>query len=911
MRKRPTFRFCCLVCWRGCCLTANCILTGILAIQAVIAILLLTSPDLPVPKFLESRINRSFESHELTASWENAYIDLRGRLSVDGLALHHRFDQDQLLRIGTARIDINWLALRDREEVLIESVLARDIRLYGRNSLDPVLRLSNLELDHGRTWHLQEAAGRWQGINFFAAGPIPTELPQQEPQPDQPLAQRLRQAAEKIESIAAQLPPIEGAGLQVRLLPATDSLPEWQAQAYLSSVQFPEPAVRVDGLLLDASGWINPAYAWREAALHVRNLQYQDATAHHLELTALPGDPEWLATGTLRVEDLAQRDIRLQNTLLHWQAPRLTEGESTWQLEAVTNAIGGLWTASGQFDTARKSGSIDLFTEIDPDNILGLPRLNLEKAQKEVRFEGTSRVEAQIELLEDAQLGPIDLQVRLDGLTVRDVTFDWGVAHGRMADGWLHLEDIQVTSGDGQHAVGAFGQSLDSRDFYLRFEGNLYPQSLNPMFGNWYDSLWEGLNIPGPPPWASIQVRSSWGLDYAHRHQLALDMRDILYRDQPLEVVDLRIRQNDDQIQLVHLDARSGPGRAITGQVSWQLDPADPAYRVQRVNIRSTLPVPALEAALKLAPGTVSERLQSPNKPPRVAFSGQIRTEIESRTQTPYIDFSFSNDTPFTTFTLPVDSLVMEGSLKDKLISLTKVKGQVFGGAADATANLKMQPEAGPIFDLQLTLKDANYTRAITWIQNRGKDAPEATPANPDAPPGLLNLSTTLHGQGAQTETYSGQGHLKISEAELQRVRLLGGLSRLLEEVGITITTSPLRELETELQLTSGDLTLPDVSISGPGLRIRADGTVSLPTQALDFNVRASPGVMRGTIVGNVVTGLLSPLGGVLEMRVTGTLSDPDWGWKWNPFRGSGSPPAEKAKETAPAPKSGPANREP
>ncbi|KAF0094205.1 MAG: hypothetical protein E1N59_2096 [Puniceicoccaceae bacterium 5H] len=909
MRKWPIFRRCCLFCWRGSCLTANCLLLILLAIQSVILILLFVSPDIPLPAVLLNRLDQVLVKQQLRAEWDHAYFDLRGRITVQNLRLTHRFDQDQLLSIGTARVSLDWFALREDGGQPLERLMARDIRLYAPNSHDVLAQIDYVDLQHrGEGWELQQAGGNVAGIHVIASGPLP-QLPEEEPKADQPVAQRIRDVAARVQGIAEKLPELEGAGVRIQLAEAATEgrPPDASLRGYAHRLNLPQFSLQAQDLVFSAQGQVDPEHPWRSLELQAERLTAEARTAEHLELQAHPWQGG-LATGTLRIASLTPKeDVTLRHVRLDWEAPSLEDEAPQWHVRDLSaNVLGGLLTVNGTVDQAHQTGDFYVFTEVNPNRIL-----EMEGAQEQIRFGAPSRVEAHVRLNEGFELGPINLELYLNAVTVKGVSFDWGTADGRIENDWLYLDNIlAITGGDAghqQYARGSFHQSLTSRDFYLHFEGYAYPTLLNPMFGDWYDNLWAGLEIPGAPPWSSISVRSQWKLHYAAHHHLAMDMRHVVYRGAPLEKVDLSIRQESDRIQLVYLDARAEQG-ALTGQVSWQLDPNDPLYRIQRVNLRSTLPVEGLEAALKLEPGTIGQRLET-TAPPRVAFAGSIRTQRETEDKSFDLDFSFSNDKPFTLLKLPFDWMVTEGTFKDRHVTLDPLSASVFGGRLAATVSADLPEEGAPAFHTDLGLREASYTRTLQWAhsltdeepsQENQPDTPSSEPAH-EKPPGELTLDLSLQGTGADLATYGGKGQLLIQDAELQRVRLLGGLSRLLEEVGITFTTFPLRDVDGALELQQGVLHLPDMCIGGPGLKIKVDGDVDLPTKELDLDVRTSPGIARGTILGNMLTGLLTPLGGVLEMEVTGNLEDPQWGWKWNPFSsGNGAPEAQATEENPP-----------
>ena len=80
-----------------------------------------------------------------------------------------------------------------------------------------------------------------------------------------------------------------------------------------------------------------------------------------------------------------------------------------------------------------------------------------------------------------------------------------------------------------------------------------------------------------------------------------------------------------------------------------------------------------------------------------------------------------------------------------------------------------------------------------------------------------------------------GLGTFSLTDPELKKVRLLGGISNVLEAIGVGATTYELTQAKGRWGCLDGRAYFPDLAISGPQARLDLRGEVDLQKALLDF----------------------------------------------------------------------------
>jgi hypothetical protein len=137
---------------------------------------------------------------------------------------------------------------------------------------------------------------------------------------------------------------------------------------------------------------------------------------------------------------------------------------------------------------------------------------------------------------------------------------------------------------------------------------------------------------------------------------------------------------------------------------------------------------------------------------------------------------------------------------------------------------------------------------------------------------GHVNL-TGLIGEG-QGKTAVGTGAVSIVEGELSKVRLLGGLSSLLNAVVPGLGLASQTAFLSNFNIEKGRAMTKDAMLMGSVISVRAEGAYYFD-QRLKFIVEVKP--LRKGDIAALLRFFMSPITKLFEFNVSGTLKDPKW----------------------------------
>jgi hypothetical protein len=159
---------------------------------------------------------------------------------------------------------------------------------------------------------------------------------------------------------------------------------------------------------------------------------------------------------------------------------------------------------------------------------------------------------------------------------------------------------------------------------------------------------------------------------------------------------------------------------------------------------------------------------------------------------------------------------------------------------------------------------------------------PEPVPAD-KALGGVVSLTLTAKGPADDPLAFEGSGTATITGSDLARIRLLGGLSGILSEIGIGLGTVRLTDAEARFDVERDRLRFDSLRLNGPSAVVESNGLYALPAGTLDFTAKVRPFEQRTGILSSTAGFVLSPLTSVLEVKLGGTLDEPDWIFSYGP----------------------------
>lgn len=228
---------------------------------------------------------------------------------------------------------------------------------------------------------------------------------------------------------------------------------------------------------------------------------------------------------------------------------------------------------------------------------------------------------------------------------------------------------------------------------------------------------------------------------------------------------------------------------------------------------------------------------------------------------------------------LSIEGLTAIGSLTGPTLNLESLAGQFAEGVF--TGNILIQNWDDPdtkqeSYNFQLF--DSQYGSALYQLASLTED-PQKTRDDLLSSSGDgrmdLDFHLTLMPLGAGNDGY---GTVSVRQAKLGRIHLLGGLSRVLDSMGLGFSSSDLSTLSVGWTLQDSILTVENGLINGPLLNLSLSGDIDMETKQL--SMLADLTLFRG-----VMSKVFSPVSENMQFDLGGTMDNPNWGMRINPLR--------------------------
>ncbi len=356
--------------------------------------------------------------------------------------------------------------------------------------------------------------------------------------------------------------------------------------------------------------------------------------------------------------------------------------------------------------------------------------------------------------------------------------------------------------------------------FDLRLHGDLLPGALDEILGSWWTDLWTRLQTPGTLNTTidvSGQLQPPQFTVSGVVHLAEFDFQKI-----PFQSGDIQIHSDASgvQIGLQRLKGRSPEDvGALAGSLTWN-------------NKKSgTESGPYVELTGNLAPWVLakaaSEELSNKLKGIQLPDSRQISVRAKPGPKGLEIEAEISCIPDFTTFGIPSRNLLCKIENKNGATSIRTTLG-----IAEGLGSLSILGEPDHDSKISIALKDCDsnliarglgYTKIPPPKKNTPKDATRFN----------FNLDGTINLQAP--EQIRCLGSFEIANPEIKKIRILGGLSSVLEAIGIGATTYELTQLTGQFGCINGRAYFPDILISGPQSQLTLAGEVDLANSTVDF----------------------------------------------------------------------------
>ncbi len=473
----------------------------------------------------------------------------------------------------------------------------------------------------------------------------------------------------------------------------------------------------------------------------------------------------------------------------------------------------------------------------------------------------------------------LDARVRVDGMNAYGVKMTDGRAVIELDPQRFYSPDAFARVGD-NFARGSYEQDLRTLEFRFLLEGRLRPLAISPWFREWWPDFFQQLEFPVAPPPASVDVRGVWRDGPRTSVFVFADAGRSLLRGIEFDRVRTRLFIRPGFFDGLELFATRGQGSG-GGRFTFATQPGTSDHNAFDFAFESSLDLTTLgsiigpQAADVLAPFKVTQT-------PSLHLSGRFNGPATPQGEHQELRVAARTTGEFRFHDFPLQDASFVALWKNGDLVIDDFEAMLAGGVAGGRARVWGQGDQRRLgFDV--ALRDASLGQVAGTLQEffaRQKGLAAQPPAKfvQEKANVKLELAASAEGNYRDPLSFRGDGNATLRGPEIAEIALLGMLSELLKFTALRFTDAQMN-----FKIEGPKLTFPEVKFRGPNAAIDAHGSYAIQRRELDFNARIFPFQESENLIKTVVGAVLTPLSNAFEVKLTGSLDNPQWAFTMGP----------------------------
>lgn len=855
--------------------------------------------ELPVPRFLFNKIEEGLASIGVYPQSGEFFVDLTGKVFVRDLKIA-TIDSDDLLVSSEAALiglQLPYLIIGDLE---IKSIRLSHTSLYlpaiysasGVN--EPVIeRLNcNLMLKNPR-WHLEQLNFFLHNLRVEAKGiwkPPPKTLVTIDPAQKQPalpetILERYYLFCSKIMTLHPTFSKLKAPILEAVLQPDARGMPRAditlaaQGGTFFNTIRVGSFQMKMNDVgyfqldpkgpvkfNLDTFTWINKIEAENLEALFEINSLHPDQIKIP-RLVSLAAHRLW-------------RDELVADNLVAEIVPHLypiVRGNAFIKLDGRPLAF------KGEADVNNRTAELHINSRVELEKIPVLSILLDSDMSKNLSFSGPPHVIMDVSLSDAYKLDHLDYSLDTTLPSLNGVTIDRFAARGSLTPLTLVADNI-IMEKNSNRLTGSYQHNLKNNDFRMLAKGNFLPSHLNKAMRPWWTALWNNFIFSDGFTYNDIDFRGNWNDRSRRLFYGELKADNLSYKGLSLLKGRTTVWAFPGYVRLIDLMCERVEGRTMGSLNSFfALDAMN--TRTHYFDFRTEFAIPELSPLLGSDVSSIMDNFTF-TAAPRVNLIGMRHIQGENEQLKRDVKIKAETDQAHTIYGYPIDSISFQGHLTDDFFDIDYMKFGVSDGYGSGNMHFR-KTQDGPRVDFDLILKEADYARVLSAIGFEDKYLNSSGNGSKNQltsfAPGQLDLYLNAIGVPGELTSFEGEGRFSITKAELGKFHLAGMLSRFFGSSLLGFTPLALDSMGGDIILDHNLINFPKITFTGPYSIVRADGNVTLPNKDLEFRVLVSYLENKNNPVVNIFGIPLFPFGQVLQLRLRGSLAEPQWRFALDP----------------------------
>ena len=453
------------------------------------------------------------------------------------------------------------------------------------------------------------------------------------------------------------------------------------------------------------------------------------------------------------------------------------------------------------------------------------------------------------------------------------------------ADGVLACSGIDALSKEGWRARGSYLQNFTDNKYDISVTGQLRPMAIAHFMEPWWTKVMGAFTFKkgAQMPFADVRVEGAWGAPENIWCFGYVRGENALYNGCEFDSFSMNIWVNPERISVYDIDLSAGGGaRKGACSIEWLYGAGGlTSYKKQRLFFESTLDAKELLALGGSDAQAVLDAV-SFSVPPRLVLSGVMANESNNpdKIRDVFNAEVWAKD-------LQVDVIKITNAhffvATDKI--LTDIYGADFvfcGGKAEGGVVLEKIGKS-IVADGFAKARNMAQDKFFDFLASLGEGGKASEPLFGSDKGGFVTADIKLRGDIENMAFAEGSGNVSIENSEFLKLNLFGAISKAFSAVGLPVGAFDITNVRAELELSSGELKLAPLEISGPSMRVIGATVYAFSDDTVRGELKAYPfDNVRSALV-SAVNRVVNPIMDSVRVSVSGTVSAPKFSARITP----------------------------
>jgi len=879
-----------------------------LVLQLAILVVLLRDGELPVPAFVIEKIEQKLEAQGIKARIDSVEVDLRGLLLLRGVKLGVNEYSDYLAEADLVLLHFPPWAIVSGfmpDEVWVSSseffcpavlsptgqreAVANDIFTEIKISRDEIT-LERLLLRVGTL----DAVIR--GTMVRPEGDI-TDLEDDESEAGKSLAETYTEICHGLLEAHAWLSRFTEPELWINL-----RIEQEESRAYMRlQTQDFNLGNGAEGkhLVLKAlgAGQGPDTYQLRRVMFQVNDVAYGDQiSAESLQAIAiLPEDSKerWPDTLNIGGHELKGWGLALSAFSGTIDLGDLQRPEGKVYLQEGTNWM----NVNGWVDAEKETADVAVEALWDPTYFFSSSLLGDDKAHfPDLACEERPRWGARVFLDEHYAFNHVDVTVNFGKTRLQKLELESVYARATGSKDSLEITEAILTT-ERYSINGSYRQDLKTNHYRFLVYGHLDPLDIGFIIDeDWWDPLWKRFEYHDQLPYANLDLSGYYGGGTRDKYFFGYnEFWDFSYNGIETEHMTAMLWRSPLQLTLYDM-LSTGKHGIFDATLQFNYVEKRDDRESLAFAVAGMLPLDVVGELIGPEAKEITDEFDTKGQSD-MQVTGIVYGEDSPRNGELYLNILGHMKSQVVYEGYVFDFVKFQALKTPDAIRLPHFDFGMAGGTGSGKATVHVLSEDRRKLDLSLNMTNAKYlllkeavpffedgsdtaqggeavTKSAKSLEEKKKAHPKAAARETEA---LVDLDLDVTGDLGELETFDGYGRFKIKDAFLGQLHLFGGLSRVVQSVGLNLGTVEFNQGHAPFLIGKGYLHFPNVVVAGDTAKIKANGNINLTDDGLDFYVSLYPlGGINIPVISQIFS-IINPITNTIESHLTGTVDEPDW----------------------------------